>query len=210
LEKHKGKEVILSFGDLEPRKGIDLLLRLTAENEDLVLVRCGRTKQGYTPNWTAILSKEKLIRQGRIFELDSYVEDQGLFDALYGSIRCFVLSYKNFYRTSSVMLQALHYTKPVLVPDVGLLRDRVERNGLGRTFRNLSYRSMCEEFQKLRVEYDAYDDNIRRYIRENFTGECYERIFEKTLIPDSDEEPAMFRLMEACESAESAGAGFSV
>ncbi len=201
LQKHEGKEVILNFGDLEPRKGFDLLLRLVEENKDLVLVRCGRTKPQYSPDWPSILNKESLIRQGRIFELDTYVEDQGLFDALYQSIRCFILPYKDFYRTSSVMLQALQYTKPVLVPDVGLLRDRVERNGLGRTFENLSYESLCEEHRKLRSENHLYDENIRRYVKEYFASECYEKIFERTLVSYNDEESTSLPLIEAYESA---------
>ena len=199
LREHEGKEVILSFGDLELRKGFDLLLKLAAANEDLVLVRCGRTKLGYTPDWESILNKEKLIRQGRLFELDSYVEDQGLFDALYQSVDYFILAYKDFYRTSSVMLQALHYTKPVLVPNVGLMRDRVLRNGLGRTFENLSYESLRDEHAKLRGETHKYHENIRKYIRENFTGDCYDAIFEKTLTLRDNSEKTKMPFIEALE-----------
>jgi hypothetical protein len=181
LQQHCDRDVILAFGDLEQRKGFDFLLRLVSENENLVLVRVGRIKPGYSPDWDSVLRKEKLIIEDRIFELDIYVENQRLFDTLFQSTKYILLPYKDFYRTSSVMIQALSYGKPILVPDTGLIKDRVEQNGLGRTFKHLSYESFFQEYIKLQSEYWQYTDTIETYIQKNHSREAFSRIAGRML-----------------------------
>ncbi len=181
LKRHEDKDVILCFGDLEPRKGLDYLLQLVHDHDDLILVRVGRTKPEYRTDWQSIFNKEQLIREDRLFELDIYVEDQKLFDMLFQSTKYVLLPYKHFYRTSSVMIQALSYMKPVLVPDIGLLKSRVEDNKLGRTYKHLSYPSFHEEFLKLQQDYQVYIENIRRYIQKNFTIENFRDTCKKMI-----------------------------
>jgi glycosyltransferase involved in cell wall biosynthesis len=181
LQQHEDKEVILCFGDLEPRKGFDYLLKLVDEHEDLVLVRCGRTKPHYRRSWEDVFHKEHLIVNGRLFELDVYIQDQKLVDVLFESTKYILLPYKHFYRTSGSMIQALSYGKPVLVPDTGLLRDRIERHKLGRTFEHLSYESFCSEYRRLRGDYQVYADDVEAYMERYFSGDYLGRVIRRML-----------------------------
>ncbi|MCP5104791.1 MAG: hypothetical protein GY950_15505 [bacterium] len=178
LARHPGKDVILQFGELENRKGFDFNLRLAAENPDLVLVRAGRTKLTYRITWEDILNKEKLLVEGRLFEVDVFIDSQELIDKLFQSVKYFLFAYQNHFRTSIMLPLALSYSKPVLVPDVGLLHTRVRNRKVGRVFKHLSSESYAEQFAILRKEYNAYHDNIRSYYREEFSQESFEKFLD--------------------------------
>ena len=181
LGRNKGKDVILAFGDLEMRKGFDYLLRLVKENPDLVLARIGRVKPSYRKTWEETLDLEQLAVEDRFFEVSHYINGQQLIDTLFNSVNYLLLPYKNHFRTSSVMIQALSYARPVLVPHVGLPRYRVERNRLGRFFRHLDYEDFAEEYAKLRKDHASYGDGIREYYEREFSDHVFENTLAKTL-----------------------------
>jgi glycosyltransferase involved in cell wall biosynthesis len=181
LARHPDKEVILCFGDLEARKGYDFLVQLVAERPDLVLVRVGRVKPSYHHDWQTVLSREKIQFEGRLFEFEHYINDQALMDALFESISYLLLPYKTYYRTSSVMIQALSYGKPLLVSHVGLMRHRVEKNRLGRFFRDCNYASFVSEFDTLRGELESYAESIRAYYDREFSADAFAQTLAQTL-----------------------------
>jgi len=175
LASHPGKDVILQFGELEERKGYDFLLRLVAENRDLVLVRAGRTKPSYRIKWQSVLHKERLLLEGRLFEVDIFIDSQELIDKLFSSIKYFLFAYRNHFRTSIMMPLALSYGKPVMVPSVGLLKWRVNEHKVGRVYEHRSYKSFAEEFARFRAEYERYVDNVRKYYEAEFSDEAFDR-----------------------------------
>ena len=172
LNAHSGRQIILAFGDLEPRKGFEMLLRLCAEHDDLALVRVGRTKPNYQTEWDTISLKEQLALEGRIFEVDAYVTSQELIDSLFESVDYVLMPYVDFYRTSSIMIQALSYGKPVLVPDVGLMYERVRGHRLGLCFEHKNYESFAENYSELRESFATFRPDVERYYRTFYSDEA--------------------------------------
>lgn len=172
LNAHSGRQIILAFGDLEPRKGFEMLLRLCAEHDDLALVRVGRTKPNYQTEWDSISLKEQLAFEGRIFEVDAYVTSQELIDSLFDSVDYVLMPYVDFYRTSSIMIQALSYGKPVLVPDVGLMYERVRGHRLGLWFEHKNYESFAENYSELRESFATFRPDVERYYRTFYSDEA--------------------------------------
>jgi glycosyltransferase involved in cell wall biosynthesis len=175
LAKNASKDIILHFGEHEPRKGFDFLLQLVSEDQDLVLVRTGRTKPSWRIRWDSILMKEKLLIEDRLFEVDMFIDSQEFIAMLFNSIKYFLFAYKNHYRTSILMTMVLSYGKPVLVPSVGLMKTRVQMNKVGRVYKHNNYTSFKEEFAKLREEHETYHENIKKYYENEFSDEVWAR-----------------------------------
>ncbi|MCP5104486.1 MAG: hypothetical protein GY950_13955, partial [bacterium] len=178
LAGHPGKDVILQFGELENRKGFNFNLRLVAENPGLVLVRAGRTKTSYRIAWPDILNKERLLIEERLFEVDIFIDSQELIDKLFKSVKYFLFAYQNHFRTSIMLPLALSYSKPVLVPNVGLLGTRVKNNEVGRVFNHMSYESYAKAFAQLRKEHESYHDNIHKYYNDEFSDESFNKFLD--------------------------------
>lgn len=201
LARNPDKEVILQFGELEPRKGFDFLLRLVTEEPDLVLVRTGRTKPSIKIEWKSLLAKENLRVEDRLFEVEMFIDDPQLIDRLFGSIPYLLMPYKNHFRTSIMMAQALSYNKPVLVPDIGLMPTRVRKYEVGRVFKHLDYKSFKNEWSKLRHEARAgtYTDTIRKCYRLEFSDEAFEERLEDIVAyePAEQSRPVEVPVMQA-------------
>lgn len=181
FNRHSKKEVVLLFGDLENRKGLGFLARLVLENPDLVLVRVGRTKPGYTPTWDIVFNKECLTVEGRLFEVDCYINSQELMDTLFGSVKYVLLPYQSYLRTSSVMVQALSYGKPLLVANTGLMGYRVRTHGVGLTYQNGNYDDFSRKFHELRENLDAFAPSIAAYYAREFSQEAFDAMLSNTL-----------------------------
>jgi len=175
LAQNPGKDVILQFGELEERKGYDFLLRLVAENSDLVLVRAGRTKPNYSIKWDSVLYKEELMIQNRIFEINMFIDSQELIDKLFRSVRFLLFAYKDHFRTSIMMPLALSYGKPVMVPSIGLLAWRVKHHKVGSVFEHKCYEDFAEEFAKFHATYETYLENGEKYYASDFSDEAFDR-----------------------------------
>lgn len=176
LARHKDKEIILSFGDLEYRKGFDFLLKLVREDPSLILVRTGRTKAGFYLDWESVLNKEALLLDQRYFEINTYIEDTALVDRIFSSANYFLFPYHRFYRTSGALLQALYKQKPVLAPNIGLSGYRIETHQLGRTFQHASYPDFKSSFEKLRKDTCDYTTHITGYLK-NLSDERFAKTF---------------------------------
>lgn len=163
LNRNKDKQVLLMFGDLETRKGFDLLLQLAANEPGSVCVRFGRTKGGYTPTWPAILSKEKLMVEDRLFEVDTYIESKELMDFIFSTVQFVILPYKNYYRTSGVMIEVLRRELPVLTHDKGVMAYIVKHYGVGRVFRDGNLTELRKAFAEFRQNYIRYLKNIEKF-----------------------------------------------
>lgn len=163
LEKNNGKHVLLMFGDLELRKGYDLLLQLAAHDPDCVCVRFGRTKGDYKATWDVTLNKEKLIVEERIFELDLYLESQELIDYIFSTVRFMILPYRKYYRTSGVMIDVLRRGLPVLTSDKGVMANIVKYYRVGRVFPDGNFVRLQKEFSIFKQNYKKYLKNIEKF-----------------------------------------------
>lgn len=172
LNAHADRQIILTFGDLEPRKGLEMLLRLCAERDDLALVRVGRTKSNYQADRDSIAFKEQLEAEDRIFERDEYIISQQLIDALFNSVDFVLLPYVHFYRTSSIMIQALSYGKPLLVPDRGLMYERVRKHHIGLWFEHQNYEGFVEKYLEICDSFEVFQPDIKKYYREFHSDEA--------------------------------------
>lgn len=175
LEKHSGKHVLLMFGDLESRKGYDLLLQLVVQNPDCVCVRFGRTKPGYYAIWETIMSKEKLLLEGRLFEVDIYIESQELIDFIFSTVRFMVLPYRKYYRTSGVLIDALRKGLPVLTSNKGVMAYIVKHYRVGRVFHDGNLTELQYAFSEFKQNYDIYLKNIEKF-NEDYSEKKIEEI----------------------------------
>ncbi len=180
LAKHKDKHILLMFGDLEPRKGYDLLLQLAASEPGCVCIRFGRTKSNYSPTWEAILSKEKLIVEERIFEHDIYIDSQELKDFIFSTVKFIVLPYRRHYRSSSLLVDFLHRGFPVLTINRGAMANIVKSYGVGRLFREGEFKSLLEEFLVFKNDYKNYLENIEKF-KQAFSKESIDKVLSVTL-----------------------------
>ena len=158
---------------------MDYLLCLVDQHPDLVYVHLGETTGKIKNRKEFKALKNKLIQQQRIFEIDRWVSDQRIIDLFFESIKYLLIPYKNHYGSSGMMLDALSYGKPVLVPNTGLMSARIVDNQLGRTFKHLSYSSFCEQFHILRNEYQIYNKRTKEYYHHNFSQEKIFKALEK-------------------------------
>lgn len=179
LKLNINKDVILCFGKEQDRHGVDYLLRLVEQCPDLVYVHLGKTNGEILNKTKHAYLKNRLNQQYRIFEIDRWIADQRIIDLFFDSIKYLLLPYKNHYGSSGMMLEALSYGKPVLVPDIGLMNVRVINHQLGRTFKRLSYDSFYEQFNKLRTEYRIYADTTNQYFQNNFSRHRIIQALEK-------------------------------
>jgi glycosyltransferase involved in cell wall biosynthesis len=182
LNLHKGKHVLLMFGDLEPRKGFDLLLQLAAHEPDCVCVRFGRTKNTYSTTWQSTLSKEKLIVEERIFELDLYLESRELIDYIFSTVKFMVLPYRNYPRSSGLLVDVLRRGLPVLTGDKGFMGYIVKHYQVGRVFKDGSFQSLLKEFLVFKDNHKNYSENLKK-IQTAFSKKASDDVLALTLAP---------------------------
>jgi glycosyltransferase involved in cell wall biosynthesis len=156
LEAHVGREVLVYFGTARVRRGYDTLLRLAVERRGC-FIHCGLAdaREAFVDDVAAL--RQSLSSRGALFETGAYVAGFRVAEAFLAAGACVVLPYRHHLGSSGVMLQALRAGRPVLVPNEGLMAQRVRENGLGAVYRpgdwidlNRQYAALCrrspEEF----------------------------------------------------------------
>ena len=132
-EKNNGKFVFLYFGTSQARRGYDILLKMAVDG-DACFIHCGLKnvdeKYLYDVNELRGILKNK----GRLLETNEYISDPLSIEYFFKSVSHLVLPYRNFFGSSGVMLQALSYGIPVLVPDSGIMGYLVKKYNLGFTY----------------------------------------------------------------------------
>jgi glycosyltransferase involved in cell wall biosynthesis len=179
LGRHRTKDVVFFFGQESLRRGSDFLLRLVVENPSLVYVHLGPLHQAEDARDDLTRFKQILQSEDRIFEICKFTSNELLIDTFFSSAHYLLLPYKDFYASSGVMIQALKYGKPVLVPDVGLMRERVKAYDLGECYDHGSYESFVVGFKKIRVNYRVFHDSIREYYLKTFTKDMIMRSLDR-------------------------------
>jgi hypothetical protein len=175
ISQNENKEPICLFGDLENRKDFNLLLRLCARDNSTICIRIGRTKPGYHTTWGNVMDKETLIKEGRLLEVDSYVNYK-MFEHIMEHCRLMILPYLNFFRHSSSFYDIILSGIPIIVPNRGWLGYKTSTYKLGETFENGNIDSLRNAFHLVRKKPFAYDKGIKEVSAKLQKGRIYKRL----------------------------------
>lgn len=137
LAANSRREPVLYFGDAAYYKGYDLFLEFIAANPSTCAVHPGRTfnerERSYFRSDVDAL-RARLRAEGRLYETNAYVHTQRLKALFFGIIRVYITTHR-LALSSSTVIQAAEFGKPVLVPDRGLIGYRTRVNQLGGVYR---------------------------------------------------------------------------
>jgi len=162
LSNNQEKEVLLFFGSYFNRKGFDFLLELALNDKQFVILRAGNTSESdRSPEFT-----DKMItleNKGQLLNIPTFVRSPVVIEKLFNSTNFIPLPYRNHYSSSGVMLQAMEFRKPVIVPDVGLMGGRVTHNNIGITYKHGDYEDFKNAVYSMQKSYDKYENNINNY-----------------------------------------------
>jgi len=150
---------LLYFGAPQQRRGYSQLLEL-AIRYDACFIHCGSRNNSSQKDDEI---RARLEQEHRLFETNEYIIDPVCIEYFFKSVSHIVLPYINFMGSSGVMLQALSYNIPVLVPDQGIIGYRVKRHNLGLTYSSDSFESQFQRFFQTPAE--TFAESINKYMR---------------------------------------------
>jgi hypothetical protein len=163
-EVNKGRFIFLYFGTAQKRRGYDLLLKMAVEH-DACFIHCGLNDQNESYHLDIDALKKDLEKKGRLLETNQYISDPACIESFFKSATHLVLPYQNFLGSSGIMLQALGYGIPVLVPENGIMGYRVRKYKLGSTY-NEGINSLSEEFAKFKeIPARSFETSISGYMK---------------------------------------------
>lgn len=154
-ERQSNLPVFVYFGRAQPRRGYGEVLRLAAEAGGC-FVHAGDGQESVPHDSAVDAARCSLLERGRLLETNRAIAGFDAARSFLAAGECVVLPYRNHFGSSGVMLQALNAGRPVLVPNVGLMAQRVRQHGLGLTYRH-----------------GAYDDLVRRWRDLNSTDPAH-------------------------------------
>ena len=141
---NKGKDILLFFGQDFNRKGFDFIIDLALEDDQFVVLRAGDPLDNVDDSKEIIEKMSILEKNDRLLNIPKFIKDPIVIRKLFQATKYILLPYRNHYKSSGVMLQALEFKKPVVVPNIGLMGKRVVENHLGITYKHKKY----DEFKK--------------------------------------------------------------
>jgi hypothetical protein len=163
VERNKGLFIFLYFGTAQKRRGYDLLLKMAVE-QDACFVHCGLHDDNEKYDYDVVGLRKILYDNNRVMETEQYISDPVTIEHFFKSVSHLVLPYQSFYGSSGVMLQALTYGIPVLVPDEGIIGSRVKKYNLGLTYKR-DYNSLNAQFKKFKeIPKKSFADSIAQYM----------------------------------------------
>lgn len=130
------ENVLLYFGTGAWYKGYDRFLQLAYADSATFALHAGapdRREPGKTYDCDTEAVRQDLLRQGRLFETNAFVESQDLVDLLFSRIGRFVSTHR-LTLSSGTALQAMEAGRPLLTPDTGLIGWRTKTFGLGSVY----------------------------------------------------------------------------
>lgn len=160
------RPVLPVIGKFDRRKNNLWILRAAEADPGLRVVVLGQRVPDAQTDAQIDAALERLASQGRVFARFGYVP-QALFHAALASPRaaCLPLAYRNHFGSSGIQLMGAEYGLPVLVPETGLMAERVARHGLGRLFTVGSPASFAEQLGLLAREgRQPYAEACARFI----------------------------------------------
>lgn len=157
-----GRFFVLYFGTAQKRRGYDQLLKLAVKH-NMCFIHCGLRNADSQYEINVDELRHELGSSNRLFETNEYITDPTCIEYFFKSVSHLILPYNNFFGSSGVMLQALGYNIPVLVPDEGIMGYRVKKYKLGLTYDQNSLESAFITFIKTPKE--SYENSIEEYMK---------------------------------------------
>jgi len=132
----EGERTILFFGRIAPRKGLEYLIasfhKVLAGRDGYHLIIAGRPERCES-YWTAILeSVREDVQRGRVLLRADFIPDDET-EVYFKAADVLVLPYRQIYQ-SGVMFLGYSFGLPVLVADVGSLKDDIVEGKTGFVF----------------------------------------------------------------------------
>lgn len=163
-KQNNGRFVFLYFGTAQNRRGYDTLLKMTVENEGCFL-HCGLRGNETKFSENVDQLRSKLQSEGRFLETNEFIENPAIIEAFFKMTTHIILPYRRFYGSSGVMIQALGYGIPVLVPENGIMGHRVKKHKLGLVFDNKNPESLKKRFQQfIKLSPSHFNDGISTFL----------------------------------------------
>lgn len=161
-KSNKDRLLLLYFGTAQQRRGYDQLLKLAIDHK-ACFIHCGLRNDNDNYGYNIDDLRGNLVRDNSLFETNEYITDPICIEFFFKSVSHLLLPYDNFYGSSGVMLQALGYNIPVLVPDIGIIGYRVKKYNLGQTYNAKSFEKQFLSFIKTPKE--MYSKSIEKYMK---------------------------------------------
>lgn len=156
LINNKGKDVLLFLGGEFNRKGFDFIIELALEDEQFVVLRAGDPLE-YMDKSQEIMDKMSILeKNGRLLNIQKFIKNPIIISKLFQATNYILLPYRDHYSSSGVMLQAIEFQKPVVVPNIGLMGKRVFENHLGITYKHKKYDEFKKAVYNMQNEYYNY------------------------------------------------------
>jgi glycosyltransferase involved in cell wall biosynthesis len=162
LEKNKGLETIFYFGEAQQRRGYDTLLKL-ARDEKCCFIHCGRSSYPEKYGEDIETLKMDLDSQGRLFETKTFIQSYQGMALFFMACKYIVLPYRDHLGSSGVMMQAIHFGKPVLVPDQGLMASRTQKHHLGLIYDPADGQNLKKQWAFLKETTNDFSNDLARY-----------------------------------------------
>ena len=156
LINNKGKDVLLFFGRDFNRKGFDFIIELALEDEQFVVLRAGDPLENMDESQEIMEKMSILEKNGRLLNIPKFIKNPIIISKLFQATNYILLPYRDHYSSSGVMLQAIEFQKPVVVPNIGLMGKRVFENHLGITYKHKKYDEFKKAVYKMQNEYYNY------------------------------------------------------
>ncbi len=176
LNLPKGKKLLLYFGYIRDYKGLDILIESISKlPEDYHLILAGESYGDFTPYLELI---KKFNVENKITLLNRYIPDKEV-SLLFSSADVCVLSYKSATQ-SGVTSIALHYELPLVVTNVGGLKEMVEHEKTGLVAEKAEVGLVVEQLINFFTNYDIslFRENIKKMKDELSWKRFCEKIIE--------------------------------
>jgi len=192
LEIDNNKKVLLCFGNIEPYKGIDLMLRslknLVEVDKSFYLVIAGRSvNKNYLEDLEKIITENNL--QSNIKFVNKFIPDDEI-SYYFNAADVLVLPYRAIYQ-SGVLFLSYSFGLPVIATDVGSFSDDIieGKTGLLTEPNNIdSLSNSIREFYTtdLYIKKEYTRDLIKKYAEEKYSwykiGEITYKLYIKMLL----------------------------
>ena len=175
LINNKGKDVLLFFGRDFNRKGFDFIIELALEDEQFIVLRAGDPLENMDESQEIMEKMSILEKNGRLLNIPKFIKNPIIISKLFQATNYILLPYRDHYSSSGVMLQAIEFKKPVVVPNIGLMGKRVFENHLGITYKHKKY----DEFKKAVYKMQNEHYNFITYTITFYESFSKEAIFER-------------------------------
>jgi glycosyltransferase involved in cell wall biosynthesis len=131
-------KTVLFFGQITPYKGLDYLIaafqRQFLANDDYRLIIAGNPKPGFEEYWRTIYKTiHNDVSTGRILVRAEFIPD-GEIEVYFKAADVLVLPYRHIYQ-SGILFLGFSFGLPVLVADVGSLKDEIVEAETGFVFK---------------------------------------------------------------------------